>query len=74
MFKVHQLDICVKTNFHFEQTTIIQLQVNRQTNQLNSREKKYTLTFKGRSGDFGQFQHLTKQQKYRKAKRKQRHG
>ena len=39
MFKVHQLDICVKTNFHFEQTTIIQLQVNRQTNQLNSREK-----------------------------------
>ena len=39
MFKVHQLDICVKTNFHFEQTTIIQLKVNRQTNQLNSREK-----------------------------------
>ena len=39
MFKVHQLDICVKTNFYFEQTTIIQLQANRQTNQLNNREK-----------------------------------
>ena len=39
MFKVHQLDICVKTDFHFEQTTIIQLQANRQTNQLNNREK-----------------------------------
>lgn len=39
MFKVHQLDICVKTNFYFEQTTIIQLQANIQTNQLNNREK-----------------------------------
>ena len=39
MFKVHQLDICVKTNFYFEQTTIIQLQANKQTNQLNNREK-----------------------------------
>lgn len=73
MFKVHQLDICVKTNFYFEQTTIIQLQAKRQTNQLNNR-KKYTLTSKGRSDDFGQFQHLTKQQKYREAKRKQKHG
>ena len=42
MFKVHQLDICVKTNFYFEQTTIIQLQANRQTNQLNNREKIHT--------------------------------
>lgn len=39
MFKVHQLDICVKTNFYFEQTTIIQLQANRQRNHLNNREK-----------------------------------
>ena len=42
MFEVHQLDICVKTNFYFEQTTIIQLQANRQTNQLNNREEIHT--------------------------------
>ena len=40
MFKVHQLDICVKTNFYFEQTTITQLQTNRQTNQSKNWEKK----------------------------------